>query len=54
MYVGPLVKFKDTTYSVVEGIKVFSVVIEKVGSTSQAVTLSVQFISGSAIGKQSL
>ena len=54
MYVGAVARFVDTTYSVVEGDEIFTVLIEKIGSTAQATTLSVQFISGTATGKQSL
>ena len=54
MYVDPVAKFKDTTYSVVEGNKVFSVVIEKVGSTAKMVVLYIRFTAESATSKQSL
>ena len=56
MYVtiGPVAKFKDTTYSVVEGNEVFSVVIEKVGTTAETNTLLVLFIAGSATSKRLL
>ena len=49
-----MARFRDTTYSVVEGDQIFTVKIEKIGSTAQAITLSVQVMSGSATGKQSL
>ena len=49
-----MVRFKDAAYTVVEEDAMFSVVIEKVGSNDQAVTVSVQFISESAISKQLL
>ena len=49
-----MARFRDTTYSVVEGDQIFTVEIEKIGDTTQAITLSVQFMSGSAKGKQSL
>ena len=54
MYVGAVARFVDTIYSVVEGDEIFTVLIEKIGSTAQAVTLTVQFMSGTATGKQSL
>ena len=54
IHVGAVARFIDTTYSVVEGDQNFTVEIEKIGSTAQAITLSVQFMSGSATGKQSL
>ena len=37
-----VVKFKDAAYSVVEGNEIFTVVIEKVGSNAQELTLSVR------------
>ena len=54
IHVGAVARFGDTTYSVVEGDQNFTVEIEKIGSTAQAITLAVQFMSGSATGKQSL
>ena len=54
IYVGAVARFRDTTYSVVEGDQIFTVEIEKIGDTAQAINLSVQFMSGSAKGKQSL
>ena len=54
IHVGAVARFRDTTYSVVEGDQIFTVEIEKIGSTAQAITLSVQVMSGSATGKQSL
>ena len=51
MYVGVVARFVDTTYSVVEGDEIFTVLIEKIGSNVQATTLSVQFMSGTATGK---
>ena len=54
MYVGATARFVDTTYSVVEGNETFTVFIEKIGSTAQPITLSVQFMPGTATGKQLL
>ena len=51
MYVAALAKFKDIEYSVVEGAMMFRVEIEKIGATVQKVTLSIQFIEGSAMSK---
>ena len=54
MYIGPVARFVDTIYSVVEGDEIFTVFIEKIGSTAQPITLSVEFMSGTATGKQLL
>ena len=54
MCVGAVARFVDTTYSVVEGDEIYTVLIEKIGSTAQAVTLSVLFMSGTATRKESL
>ena len=42
-HVVTVVKFKDITYSVIEGDKVFSVVIEKIGGNAQQLQLRVLF-----------
>ena len=52
MYVVASASFKDTEYSVVEGDRIFRVEIEKVGIIAQAVTLSIQFIEGTAMSKE--
>ena len=49
-----IARFRDTEYSVVEGDAVFSVVIERVGSDNEMITLSVRLVSESAISKQLL
>ena len=49
-----MAKFKDTEYSVVEGERMFRVEIEKVGTTAQTVTLSIQFRPGTAMSKELL
>ena len=54
IFVAAQAQFRDTTYSVVEGIEFFSVVIEKDGRNAQTVTLSVQFLPGSAMSKEPL
>ena len=54
MYVAALAQFKDTEYSVVEGDRIFTVEIEKSGTTAQTVTLSIQFVEGTAMSKELL
>ena len=54
IFVAAVAQFRDTAYSVVEGRRNFSVVIEKDGRNAQMVTLSVQFLAGSAMSKESL
>ena len=54
MYVAAVAKFKDIEYSVVEDDSMFRVEIEKTGTTAQTVTLSIQFIGGTAMSKELL
>ena len=42
-HVVSVAKFKDITYSVVEGDRVFSVVIEKIGANAQQLQVRVLF-----------
>ena len=53
IFVVAVAQFRDIAYSVVEGRKKFSVVIEKDGRNAQMVTLAVQFLAGSATSKES-
>ena len=43
LHVVPVAKFKDITYSVVEGNRTFSVGIEKIGNNTQQLQLRVLF-----------
>ena len=54
MYVATLAKFKDIEYSVVEGARIFRVDLKKTGTTAQTVTLSIQFVEGTAMSKELL
>ena len=54
MYVATFAKFKDREYSVVEGDRIFTVEIEKSGTTDQTVTLSILFLEGTAMSKELL
>ena len=54
IFIASVAEFRDTAYSVVEGKRTFSVVIEKDGRNAQMVTLAVKFLAGSAMGKESL
>ena len=49
-----MARFKDTEYSVVEGKRMFSVGIEKDGTTAQTITLWIQFLAGTAMSKELL
>ena len=49
-----MARFKDIEYSVVEGARVFRVELEKVGTTAEMVSLSIQFIEGTAMSKELL
>ena len=52
MYVAALAQFKDIEYSVVESDRIFTVKIEKSGTTAQTITLSTQFIEETAMSKE--
>ena len=54
MYVAAFAKFKDIAYSVVEGDRIFTVEIEKTGTTAKIITLSIQFVEGTAMSKELL
>ena len=47
-----MVKFRDKAYSVDEGVRMFTTVIEKVGNTPQGASVRVRFVEGSATGKE--
>ena len=49
-----MAKFEDIEYSVVEGDRIFRVEIEKTGTTAQTVTLSIQYVAGTAMSKELL
>ena len=51
IFVVAVAQFRDTAYSVVEGKRTFSVVIEKDGRNAQMVTLAVLLLAGSAMSK---
>ena len=52
IFIVAVAKFKDTAYSVVEGDRSFMVVIEKEGETANDLNLVIDFIQGSATGKE--
>ena len=47
-HVVPLARFRDAAYHVFEGERVFSVVIEKIGSSSEEFTVFVRYHPGTA------
>ena len=53
-HVVAVARFKDATYYVVEGERIFSVVIKKYGSSTQELTAFIQYNPGTAKTRKEL
>ena len=53
-HVVPLARFRDAAYHVLEGERIFSVVIEKIGCSTEELTAFIRYYPGTATIRKQL